>query len=88
MKDTLNERKSISEGINRRVDEAENQISDLNYKEAENTQSEKTKIKKEYKKMRIVQRAFGIALSIPTLTSWGCQKEKREIKEFKIYVKK
>ena len=38
MKDTLIEMKNNVQGINRRVDEAENQISDLEYKEAKNTQ--------------------------------------------------
>ena len=32
--------KNNLQGINSRVDEAENQISDLEYKEAKNTQSE------------------------------------------------
>ena len=40
MKDTLTEMKNNLQGISSRVDEAENQISDLEYKEAENTQSE------------------------------------------------
>ena len=39
MKDTLTEIKNNVQGINSRVDEAENQISDLEYKEVKNTQS-------------------------------------------------
>ena len=38
---------------NSRVDEAENQINDLEHKEAKNNQSEQQE-EKEYKKMRIV----------------------------------
>ena len=40
MKDSLIEIKNNLQGINSRVDEAENQISDLEYKEAKNNQSE------------------------------------------------
>ena len=40
MKDTLIEIKNNLRGINSRVDEAENQISNLEYKEAKNHQSE------------------------------------------------
>ena len=40
MKDTLTEMKSNSQGINSRVDEAEDEIRDLEDKEAENNKSE------------------------------------------------
>ena len=40
MKDTLTEIKNNLQGINSRVDEAKNQINDLEYKEAKNNQSE------------------------------------------------
>ena len=40
MKDTLNEMKNSLQGNNSRVDEAENQINDLEHKEAKNNQSE------------------------------------------------
>ena len=39
-KDTLTEIKNNSQGNNSRVNEAENQINDLEYKEAKNNQSE------------------------------------------------
>ena len=39
-KDTLTEIKNNSQGNNNRVNEAENQINDLEYKEAKNNQSE------------------------------------------------
>ena len=45
MKDTLTEMKNNLQGINSKVDEAENQISDLECKEAKNTQSEQQKEK-------------------------------------------
>ena len=45
MKDTLIEIKNNLQGINSRVDEAENQISNLEYKAAKNTQSEQQKQK-------------------------------------------
>ena len=40
MKDILIEIKNNLQGINSRVDEAKNQINDLEYKEAKNNQSE------------------------------------------------
>ena len=40
MKNTLPEMRNALQGINRGVDEAEDQIRDLEDKEAENTQSE------------------------------------------------
>ena len=46
MKDTLTEMKNNLQGINSKVDEAENQISDLECKEAKNTQSEQQKGKR------------------------------------------
>ena len=44
--------KNNSQGINSRVDEAENQINDLEYKEAKNTQS-KQQEEKRIPKMRL-----------------------------------
>ena len=40
VKDTLTKMKNNLQGINSRVDDTENQISDLEYKEAKNSQSE------------------------------------------------
>ena len=51
MKDTLTEIKNNLQGNNCRVDEAENQINDLEHKEAKNNQSEQQQEKKS-KKMR------------------------------------
>ena len=45
IKDTLTEMKNNLQGINSRVHEAENQISDLEYKEAKTTQSEQQELK-------------------------------------------
>ena len=53
MKDTLVEIKYNLEGKNSRVDEAENQINDLEHKEPKNNQSEQQEEKKS-KKVRIV----------------------------------
>ena len=43
MKDTLIEIKDNIQGINSRADEAKNQVSNLEYKEAKNTQLEEQK---------------------------------------------
>ena len=53
MKDTLIEMKNNLEGVNSRVDEAENPISNLEYKKAKNTQLELQK-EKRIKKIRLV----------------------------------
>ena len=54
MKDTLIEIKSNLQGNCSRVDEAENQINDLEHKEAKNKQPEQQEGKRIFKKMRIV----------------------------------
>lgn len=51
MKDTIAKMKNNLQGFNSRVDEAENQVSNLEYKEAENTQS---KQQREKRKVRIM----------------------------------
>ena len=52
MKDTLIEIKNNLQGHNSRVDEGENQINDMEHKEAKNNQSEQEE--KIIQKMRIV----------------------------------
>ena len=54
MKDTLMEIKNNLQGNNSRVDEAENQINDLEHKDAKSNQSEQQEEKKNPKKMRMV----------------------------------
>ena len=50
MKDTLTETKNNLQGNNSRVDEVVNQISNLEYKQAKNNQSEQQEKKKNPKK--------------------------------------
>ena len=50
MKDTLIEIKNNLQGNNSKVDEAENQINDLEHKEAKNNQSEQREEKRIQKK--------------------------------------
>ena len=54
MKDTLIEIKNNLQGVNIRVDEAKNQINDLEHKEAKNNQSEQQRRKRIPPKIRIV----------------------------------
>ena len=54
MKDSIIEIKNNLQGNNGRVDEAENQINDLEHKEAKKKSNQKNKKKKEPLKMRIV----------------------------------
>ena len=53
MKDTLIEIKNNLQGNNSKVDEAENQINDLQHKEAKNSQSEQEE-EKRIQKTRVV----------------------------------
>ena len=52
MKDSLSEIRSNLQGNNNRVNEAENQINDLEHKEAKNDQSEQQEEKKNPKKKK------------------------------------
>ena len=54
MKDTLIEIKNNLQGNNCRMDEAENEINDLEHKEAKNNQSEQQEEKKNKKPLRTV----------------------------------
>ena len=54
MKDTLIEVKNNLQGNNSRVDEAQNQINDLEHKETKNNHAEQQEEKTIQKKMRIV----------------------------------
>ena len=64
-KDTVIEIKKNLQGNTSRVDEAENQINDLEHKEAKTT-NQNNKKKKEFKNKRIQSRATGTTSSIPT----------------------
>ena len=86
MKDTVTEMMRNLLGINSRVDEAKNQISDLEYKEAKNNQSEQ-------QEKRILKKEDSISslcdnLKDPTFTSQVCQKKKRKSKKLEIFLKK
>ena len=86
MKDTLIEIKNYLQGNNSRVDEAKNQINDLEHKEVKTTM-QKSKRKKESKRMKIVYAATGTTSRGPTFTSQRCQ-EKRKSKKLETYLEK
>ena len=58
IKDTLIEIKNNLQGINSRVDEAKNQINDLEHKEAKTT-NQNSKKKKELKKQELAKEPLG-----------------------------
>ena len=64
MKGSLTEMNNL-QGINSSVDEAENQISNLGYKEAKNVQSEEQKETKESKKNEATRTPASIPTFIP-----------------------
>ena len=87
MKATLTEMKNNLQDINSRVKEAKSQISDLEYKEAKHSQSEKQEEKRIQKNEDSIKSSRTTS-SIPTFISWGCQKEKRESNNLETYLKK
>ena len=88
MKNTVSEMKAALVGTDSRLDEAEGQISDLEDKVAENTPSEQQEVKKELVKMRTVEGTSAATSSVTTSTLQGYQKEKREGKRLRTYLKK
>ena len=83
MKDTWTEIKDNLQGNKSRVDEAENQINDLELKEAKNNhteQQEERRIKKNEECISSLWDNFK--------RSNTCQKEKRRSKKLEIYMKK
>ena len=84
MKDTLIEIKNNLLG-NNRVDEAQNQISDLGHKEAKNNESEQEE--KRIEKIDDSVSSLWDNFSIPTFTSQECQNEKKKWKKLEIFLK-
>ena len=87
MKVTLIEIKNNLQGNNSRVDEAENQINDMEHKEAKNNQSEQQEEKRTPPNEDTIS-SLWTTLRGPTFVSQGCQKEKRKTKKLEIYLKK
>ncbi|KAF6104390.1 hypothetical protein HJG60_011334 [Phyllostomus discolor] len=86
MKKILSKMKNILQGINSRVEEAKNQIHDLEYKK-QIIPNQNSKNKKESKKNEASVETSGTTSSIPTFTLWVCRKENRERKKLKTYLK-
>ena len=87
MKHTLIEIKNNLQGNNSRVDEAENQINDMEHKEAKRNQSEQQEEKRIQKNEDSIS-SLRTTSSTPIFTSEECQKEKRKRKKMEIYLKK
>ena len=87
MKDILTEIKNNLWGINSRVDEARNQINDLEHKEEISIHPEQQEEKRIQNNEDSI-RDSETSPNIPTSKSQGCQKEKRKSKELEIYLKK
>ena len=84
-KDTLIEIKNDLQGNNSRVDEAENQINNMEHKEAKNNQSEQEeekRLEKNQDKQPLGQ------LQEVQLLHHGMSEEKRKSKKLEIYLKK
>ena len=67
MKNTITEMKNILEGINSRITETNEQISDLEERMVEITLKNRIK-KKEWKEMKIASETSGTTLNSPTFT--------------------
>ena len=87
MKFTLSETKKNLQGINSRMDEAKNQINDLEHKETKNNQSEQQE-EKRIQKNKDRLRSFKDVFKLTIIQIIGCQKEKRKSKKLNTYLKK
>ena len=84
MKFTVNEIKKTLQGTNSGVDEAKNQINNLEHKEEKKSFNQNSERKKESKKNKDRLMSFRTTSNIPTFESQGCQMEKRKkSKKFK-----
>ena len=87
MKTTLTEIKNYLQQINSRVDKVENQIIDLEYKEAKNNQSEQQE-EKIIQKHKDRLRSLWDNFKHTNFQIIGCWKEKRKSKKLNTYLKK
>ena len=87
MNSTINEIKNFLEGINSRITEAEERISDLENKIAEITTTEQNK-EKERKELRTVSKTSGTTLKTPPFELQGSQKKRRKRKGLRKYLKR
>ena len=83
MKDTLTEIKSNLQENNSTVGEAENQMNDLEHKEAKNKQSKRQEEKRIQKNKDSVRSLWDNFKCKPVFASWVCWKKKTKIKELK-----
>ena len=86
MNETINEIKNSLEGINSRITEAEERISDLEDEIVEITTTEKNK-EKRIKRIMTVSETSGTTLNTPTFELQGSQKKKRKRKRLTKYLK-
>ena len=86
VKDTLIEMNNL-QGNNSRVDETDNQINDLEHKEAKNNQSEQEEEKRIQKNEHRVSSLWDYSKQ-SNICIIGCQKEKRKSKKYGNYLKK
>ena len=75
--------KNTLQGINSGIDQAENQVSNLDYNETKNTQSEQQKEKRIQKNEDSVRSLWDNFKCKPVFASWVCWKKKTKIKELK-----
>ena len=88
MKITLSERKKNLQGINRGVDEAENQINDLEHKEEKSILSEQQEEKRIKKKTQGKLRSLWDNFKCTNIRIIGVPEEKRKSRKLKAYLKK
>ena len=86
MSSTISEIKNTLEGINSRIMEAEEWTSEVEDRVLEITAMEKNK-EKEWKELRKVLDTSGTTFNVPTFTSEGFQKEKRERNGLRKYLR-
>ena len=76
IKHTLTEIKNNIQRPNSRLEECKNQVKDLEYKEAKNTQLEKQK-EKRIQKYEDSVRSLWDNFKLPTSKLWGCRRKEK-----------
>ena len=87
MKDTLIEIKNNLQGNNNRVQEAENQISDLEHKETNNNQSEQQEEKKNPKIQGQYKQPLGLIQKVQYLHHRGARRRRERGRNWKLILK-
>ena len=87
-KNQQTEMNNVPEGINSRITEAEEWINELEDRTVQITATEQNMKLKKKKKKNTAKETFGTTLNAPAFPVYGSQKEKKERKDLRKYLKR